>query len=138
MVESEWSIIIFSKYFKIQFAWSTFQKRSWTVMSIMSTNPVIRIYCPLTFNGYSNSIKAVKRQRNLGLIHSVHKHRGNTFQRQNYKMRLKQRSLYITMIKGEEVVWIQTFTSLILKVFSCFSIKFHCTKSNFWIYFYIV
>jgi hypothetical protein len=28
---------------------------------------VIRIYCPLTFNGYSNSIKAVKRQRNLGL-----------------------------------------------------------------------
>ena len=29
---------------------------------------VIRIYCPLTFNGYSNSIKAVKRQRNLGLV----------------------------------------------------------------------
>jgi hypothetical protein len=26
-------------------------------------------------------------------IHSVHKHWGNTFQRQNYKMRLKQRSL---------------------------------------------
>ena len=26
-------------------------------------------------------------------IHSVHKHRGNSFQRQNYKMRLKQRSL---------------------------------------------
>jgi hypothetical protein len=25
MVESEWSIIIFSKYFKIQFAWPTFQ-----------------------------------------------------------------------------------------------------------------
>ena len=25
-------------------------------------------------------------------IHSVHKHRGNSFQRQNYKMRLKQRS----------------------------------------------
>jgi hypothetical protein len=38
MVESEWSIIIFSKYFKIQFAWPTFQKRSWTVMTIMSTN----------------------------------------------------------------------------------------------------
>jgi hypothetical protein len=36
--ESEWSIIIFSKYFKIQFAWPTFQKRSWTVMSIMSTH----------------------------------------------------------------------------------------------------
>jgi hypothetical protein len=29
---------------------------------------VIRIYYPLTFNGYSNSIKAVKRQRNLGLV----------------------------------------------------------------------
>jgi hypothetical protein len=26
-------------------------------------------------------------------IHSVHIHRGNSFQRQNYKMRLKQRSL---------------------------------------------
>jgi hypothetical protein len=26
-------------------------------------------------------------------IYSIHKHRGNTFQRQNYKMRLKQRSL---------------------------------------------
>ena len=26
-------------------------------------------------------------------IQSVHKHRGNSFQRQNYKMRLKQRSL---------------------------------------------
>ena len=38
MVESEWSIIVFSKYFKIQFAWPTFQKRSWTVMTIMSTN----------------------------------------------------------------------------------------------------
>jgi hypothetical protein len=38
MVESEWSIIIFSKYFKIQFAWPTFLKRPWTVMSIMSTN----------------------------------------------------------------------------------------------------
>ena len=38
MVESEWSIIIFSKYSKIQFAWPAFQKRSWTVMTIMSTN----------------------------------------------------------------------------------------------------
>ena len=38
MVESEWSIIIFSKYFKIQFAWPTFQKRSSTVMTIMSTH----------------------------------------------------------------------------------------------------
>ena len=30
--------IIFSKYFNIQFSWPTFQKRSWTVMTIMSTN----------------------------------------------------------------------------------------------------
>ena len=29
---------------------------------------VIRIYHALTLNGYSNFIKAVKRQRNLGLI----------------------------------------------------------------------
>ena len=38
MVKSEWSIIIFSRYFKIQFAWPTFQKRSWSVMTITSTN----------------------------------------------------------------------------------------------------
>jgi hypothetical protein len=38
LVESEWSIIIFSKYFKIQFARPTFQKRSWSVMTITSTN----------------------------------------------------------------------------------------------------
>ena len=31
---------------------------------------VIRIYCPLTFNGYSNSINAIKRQRNLGLVNN--------------------------------------------------------------------
>ena len=37
-LESEWSIIMFSKHFKIQFAWPTFQKRSWTVMTITSTN----------------------------------------------------------------------------------------------------
>ena len=32
-----------------------------------SKSAVFRMHCPLTFNGYSNSIKAVKRQRNLGL-----------------------------------------------------------------------
>jgi hypothetical protein len=37
MVESEW-LFIFSKYFQIQFAWPTFQKRSWSVMTITSTN----------------------------------------------------------------------------------------------------
>ena len=37
----------------------------------------------------------VQRETNdvILYIHSVHKHRGNSFQRQNYKMRLKQRSL---------------------------------------------
>jgi hypothetical protein len=29
---------------------------------------VFRIYHPLTLNGYSNFINAVKRQRNLGLV----------------------------------------------------------------------
>ena len=33
---------------------------------------VIRMYCALTFNGYSNSIKAVKRQRNLGLLYRMY------------------------------------------------------------------
>ena len=30
------SVVIFSKYFKIQFPWPTFQKRLWTVMTIMT------------------------------------------------------------------------------------------------------
>jgi hypothetical protein len=38
IVEFEWSIIIFSKFFKIQYAWPTFQKWPWTAMTIMSTN----------------------------------------------------------------------------------------------------
>ena len=42
MVESERSIIIFSKYFKIQFVRPTFQKRSRTVMTIMSTNRKVK------------------------------------------------------------------------------------------------
>jgi hypothetical protein len=33
-----------------------------------SKSAVFRMYCALTFNGYSNSIKAVKRQRNFGLV----------------------------------------------------------------------
>ena len=32
-----------------------------------SKSAVFRMYCPLTLNGYSNFINAVKRQRNLGL-----------------------------------------------------------------------
>jgi hypothetical protein len=66
---------IFSKYFKIQFAWPTFQKRSWTVMTIMSTN-----------RKNTNAWRIPSMD-----IHSVHKHRGNSFQRQNYKMRFKQK-----------------------------------------------
>ena len=32
-----------------------------------SKSAVFRMYCPLTLNGYSNFINAIKRQRNLGL-----------------------------------------------------------------------
>jgi hypothetical protein len=32
---------------------------------------VFRIYYPLTLNGYSNFINAVKRQRNLGLVYTL-------------------------------------------------------------------
>jgi hypothetical protein len=92
MVESEWSIIIFPKYFKIQFAWPTFQKRSWTVMTIMSTNQ--------------------KNTNVWGIIHSVHKHWGNTFQRQNYKMRLKQRSLnWINSMQVKKILFTNVFFS---------------------------
>jgi hypothetical protein len=33
-----------------------------------SKSAVFRMYHPLTLNGYSNFINAVKRQRNLGLV----------------------------------------------------------------------
>ena len=36
-----------------------------------SKSAVFRMYHPLTLNGYSNFINAVKRQRNLGLQNRV-------------------------------------------------------------------
>ena len=36
-----------------------------------SKSAVFRMYCPLTLNGYSNFINAIKRQRNLGLLISI-------------------------------------------------------------------
>jgi hypothetical protein len=45
-------------------------------------------------------------------IHSVHKHRGNTFQRQNYKMRLKQRSLnWINSMRVKKILFTNVFFS---------------------------
>jgi hypothetical protein len=97
------NFIIFSKYFKIQFAWPTFQKRSWSVMTIMSTNrkntnvwgiPSMETYCNKVDHLFWFTILVQHETNDVILyIHSVHKHRGNSFQCQNYKMRLKQRSL---------------------------------------------
>ena len=43
-------------------------------------------------------------------IHSVHKHRGNSFQRQNYKMRLKQRSLnWTNSMQVKKILFINVF-----------------------------
>jgi hypothetical protein len=107
MVESEWSIIIFSKYFKIQFAWPTFQKRSWTVIA-RSCNKVGHLFW--------FTILAQHETNNVILyIHSVHKHRGNSFQRQNYKMRLKQRSLnWINSLQVKKILYISIFFFQIL------------------------
>jgi hypothetical protein len=45
-------------------------------------------------------------------IHSVHKHRGNSFQRQNYKMRLKQRSLNgINSMEVKNILFTNVFFS---------------------------
>jgi hypothetical protein len=45
-------------------------------------------------------------------IHSVHKCRGNTFQRQNYKMRLKQRSLnWINSMQVKKILFTNVFFS---------------------------
>jgi hypothetical protein len=47
-------------------------------------------------------------------IHSVHKHRRNTFQRQNYKMRLKQRSLnWINSMQVKKILFTNVFFSWI-------------------------
>ena len=45
-------------------------------------------------------------------IHSVHKHRGNTFQRQNYKMRLKQMRLnWINSMQVKKILFTNVFFS---------------------------
>jgi forkhead box protein J2/3 len=61
----------------ITFAINSSQKKKMTLSEIYqwicdhSKSAVFRMYGALTFNGYSNSIKAVKRQRNLGLNDNV-------------------------------------------------------------------
>ena len=43
-------------------------------------------------------------------VHSVHKHRGNSFQRQHYKMRLKQRSLnWINSMQVKKILFTDVF-----------------------------
>jgi hypothetical protein len=52
-------------------------------------------------------------------IHSVHKnkHRRNSFQRQNYKMRLKQRSLYwINSMQVKKIFFTNVFSLIIMLV----------------------
>ena len=43
-------------------------------------------------------------------IHSVHKHRGHSFQGQNYKMRLKQRNLnWINSMQAKKILFTNVF-----------------------------
>ena len=54
-------------------------------------------------------------------IHSVHKHRGNSFQRQNYKMRLKQRSLnWINSMQVKQIIFTNVFFSWSLCLLNMF------------------
>ena len=54
-------------------------------------------------------------------IHSVHKHRGNSFQRQNYKMRLKQRSLnWINSMQEKKILFTNVFFSWSLCLLNMF------------------
>jgi hypothetical protein len=56
-------------------------------------------------------------------IHSVHKHRGNTFQRQNYKTRLKQRSLnWINSMQVKKILLTNVFFFLIIMLVKYVSI----------------
>jgi hypothetical protein len=54
-------------------------------------------------------------------IHSVHKHRENSFQRQNYKMRLKQRSLnWINSMQVKKIHFTNVFFSWSLCLLNMF------------------
>ena len=54
-------------------------------------------------------------------IHSVQKHRGNSFQRQNYKMRLKQRSLnWINCMQVKKILFTNVFFSWSLCLLNMF------------------
>ena len=54
-------------------------------------------------------------------IHSVHKYRGNSFQRQNYKMRLKQRSLnWINSMQVKKILFTNVFFSWSLCLLNMF------------------
>jgi hypothetical protein len=54
-------------------------------------------------------------------IHSVHKHRGNSFQRKHYKMRLKQRSLnWINSMQVKKILFTNVFFSWSLCLLNMF------------------
>ena len=54
-------------------------------------------------------------------VHSVHKHRGNSFQRQHYKMRLKQRSLnWINSMQMKKILVTNVFFSWSLCLLNIF------------------
>ena len=56
-------------------------------------------------------------------IHSIHKHWGNTFQRQNYKMRLKQRSLnLINSMQVKKILFTNVFFSWSICLLNMFHI----------------
>ena len=56
-------------------------------------------------------------------IHSIHKHRGNSFQRQNFKMRLKQRSLnWINSMQVKKILFTNVFFFLIIMLVKYVSI----------------
>jgi hypothetical protein len=78
-------------------------------------------------------------------IHSVHKHRGNSFQRQNYKMRLKQRSLnWINSMQVKQILftnvffswslWLVKYVSIddISQVFFIFPVCWHNRHHSSW------
>jgi hypothetical protein len=68
-------------------------------------------------------------------IHSVHKHRGNSFQRQNYKMRLKQRSLnWINSMQEKKILFTNVFFSWSLCLLNMFPSMFDVEKNSLCVY----
>ena len=99
---------------KITFKWVT-TKNPWSYLDHVFIYPTVTSArsCNKVGHLFWFTILAQHETNDFILyIHSVHKHRGNSFQRQNYKMKLKQRSLnWINSMQVKKILFTNVFFS---------------------------